>query len=61
MSEQRILDLLERAYHAGVFVEVLKMIKAKTSPTMIEKVIEKAIENQQRFDPFIDFDLFGSD
>jgi len=61
MSEQQILDLLERAYHAGIFVEVLKMIKAKTSLTMIEKIIEKAVENHQRFDPFIDLDLFGSD
>ena len=61
MTEKRMLDLLERAYHAGVFVEVLKMIKAKTSPTMIEKVIEKAIEHHHRFDPFADFDLFGSD
>ena len=61
MSETYILDLLERAYRAGVFLEVLKMIRAKTSPTMIEKVIEKAKENQEKFDPFIDFDLFGSD
>ncbi len=60
MPEHQILDLLERAFAAGCFTEVLKLIRAKTDPVLIEKVIEKS---QKRHDEF-DFDwdgIFGSD
>ena len=60
MSETQILDFLERAFNAGCFPEVLKMIKAKSSPTMIEKVLENREEKTKDF--LLDWDgLFGSD
>ncbi len=60
MTENKILDLLERAYEAGCFTEVLKMIRAKTSEVVIEKVIEKSKKRQENF--HLDWDsLFGSD
>ncbi len=60
MPEHQILDLLERAFKAGCFQEVLKLIRAKTDTVLIEKVISKS---QQRQDDF-DFDwngIFGAD
>ena len=60
MTESQILDLLERAYSAGCFTEVLKMIRAKSAVVLIEKVIEKSKEKQDDFD--FDWDgMFGSD
>jgi len=61
MSESKILDLLERAYQAGCFLEVLKMIRAQSTEVLIEKVIEKS---KQKRDEDFDFDwnqIFGSD
>lgn len=60
MSESQILDLLERAYSAGCFTEVLKMIRAKSSIVLIEKVIEKAKERMDN-DFGLDWDIFGTD
>ncbi len=60
MSESQILDLLERAYSAGCFTEVLKMIRAKSSIVVIEKVIEKAREKTIN-DFNFDWDIFGAD
>lgn len=60
MSESQILDLLERAYNAGCFSEVLKMIRAKSAIVLIEKVIQKSEEKQNDFD-FDWNDLFGGD
>lgn len=60
MPEAQILDLLERAFKAGCFTEVLKMIRAKTSIVMIEKVIEKAQEKMDNDFDF-DWDIFGCD
>jgi len=60
MPESQILDLLERAYVAGCFTEVLKMIRAKSSVVLIEKVIEKAKEKIDN-DFGFDWDIFGSD
>ena len=60
MTQNQLLDLLEKAHDAGCFKEVVKMIKAGTALVLIEKVIEKS---QKRTDDF-DFDwdgLFGSD
>ena len=58
MTEAQILDLLERAYSAGCFAEVLKMIRARTEIVLIEKIIEKSKERQEEFD--IDWnDMFG--
>ena len=60
MTQNQILDLLERAYDAGCFTEVLKMIRAKTSEVVIEKVIEKSKKRKEDFD--LDWEgLFGSD
>ena len=60
MPESQILDFLERAYNAGCFLEVLKMIRAKSLPIMIEKVIEKSEEKAKDFD--FNWDgIFGSD
>jgi hypothetical protein len=60
MTESQILDLLERAFQAGCFTEVLKMIKAKSSIVMIEKVIQKSKEKCDQFD--LDWgDIFGCD
>jgi hypothetical protein len=61
MSEQKLLDLVERAYAAGCFTEVVKMIKAKSSLVMIEKVIEKAKEKQEAEFGFDWDNLFGAD
>lgn len=60
ISSNQILDLLEKAYRAGCFEEVHKMIKADSSLVLIEKVIEKSKEKADRF-PFSFEDLFGSD
>lgn len=52
--------MLERAYKASCFLEVLKMIRAKTSEVVIEKVIQKTHQKQIARD--IDWsDLFGAD
>jgi len=60
MSESQILDFLDRAFQAGCFPEVLKMIRAGSTPVLIEKVIEKCTERARDFD--FDWDgLFGSD
>ena len=60
MPEHQILDLLERAYQAGCFKEVLKMIRTKSDPVLIEKVIVKSQKRQDNFD--LDWDgIFGSD
>ena len=60
MSESQILDFLERAFEAGCFPEVLKMIRAGSTPVLIEKVIEKSSERMKNFD--LDWgDIFGGD
>ena len=60
MTESQILDLLERAYNAGCFPEVLKLLRAKTALVLIEKVIEKSKEKLDN-NPFNWDDLFGAD
>jgi len=60
ITSSQILDLLERAYKAGCFEEVHKMIKADSSLVLIEKIIEKTQEKSDRF-PFMFDDIFGSD
>ena len=60
MTENKILDLLEKAYSAGCFTEVLKMIRAKSSVVLIETVIKKSKEKADTFD-FVWDDLFGTD
>ena len=60
INSNQILDLLERAYMAGCFEEVHKMIKTDSSLVLIEKVIEKSKERSDRF-PFKFDDLFGTD
>ena len=62
MSEEQILDYLERAFNAGCFPEVLKMIRAGSTSVLIEKVLEKSEEKAKDFADNFDWDgLFGSD
>lgn len=58
MPDMKVLDMLERAYNAGCFREVLKMIKAGTSEVIIEKIIQKF---QQKNDLFDWDNFFGCD
>jgi len=60
MTNNKILDLLERAFEAGCFKEVLKMIRANSSEVLIEKIIKKSKEKVDTFD-FDWSDLFGTD
>ena len=55
-----MLDMLERAFEAGCFKEVLKMIRANSSEVLIEKVIKKSRERADSFNFDWD-DLFGAD
>jgi len=60
LNQNQILDLLERAYNSGCFIEVHKMIKSSADIVLIEKVIEKSEEKADKF-PFNFDDLFGAD
>ena len=60
LNKYQILDLLDRAYQAGCFSEVHKMILADTDLVLIEKVIEKSQARADDF-PFNFDDLFGGD
>lgn len=60
LTKHQILDLLDRAYQAGCFQEVHKMILADTDIILIEKVIEKSQARANNF-PFNFDDLFGAD
>tara|TARA_B100000989_G_scaffold298297_1_gene286946 strand:- start:1023 stop:1211 length:189 start_codon:yes stop_codon:yes gene_type:complete len=62
MEKDKMLDLLDRAYRSGCFVEVLRLIRQGTEPKLIEVIIAKAEERAER-NPFpwdID-DIFGCD
>ena len=62
MDKDKMLDLLERAYQSGCFVEVLRLIRQSTEIKLIEVIIANA-EEKAKHDPFpwnID-DLFGCD
>jgi len=61
MTSSQIIDLLERAYEAGCFPEVVKMLKAGSDPTLIEQVIKTSLQKLQNGDPFNWDDLFGAD
>ena len=60
LTKHQILELLDRAYQAGCFQEVHKMILADTDLVVIEKVIEKSQAKTNNF-PFNFDDLFGAD
>ena len=60
LTNYQILDLLDRAYRAGCFPEVHKMILADTDIILIEKIIEKSQARADAF-PFNFDDLFGGD
>ncbi len=60
LTESQVLDLLERAFHAGCFQEVLKMIRSGSNLVLIEKVIEKSQERADSFSFNFD-DIFGTD
>ena len=60
LSSDQVLDLLENAFKAGCFEEVLKLIKAGSALVLIEKVIEKSQARADRF-PFDINDIFGAD
>ena len=59
MTQTQLLDILERAYNAGCFEEVLKLIRAGGDLVMIEKIIEKSSLK----DPLDGLwnDIFGTD
>ena len=60
MTQTQMLDVLERAYDAGCFKEVMKMIKGGSAIVLIEKVIEKSKKRHDEFN--LDWgDLFGAD
>ena len=60
MTESEILDILEKAYNAGCFPDVLKMVRAKSDKVMIEKVIKIAQKRKDDFD--LDWsNIFGGD
>ena len=60
MTESEILDILEKAYNAGCFPDVLKMVRAKSDKVMIEKVIKIAQKRKDDFD--LDWsNIFGAD
>jgi len=59
MQPAQILDILEKAFEAGCFPEVHKMIKAGSDIVLIEKIIKKSKERHDIFG--IDWDTFGSD
>ena len=62
MDKDKMLDLLDRAYQCGCFVEVLRLIRQGTEPKLIEVIITKAEEkaDQNPFPWNID-DIFGMD
>ena len=41
MTQDQVLDLLEKAFEAGCFKEVLKLIRSGSEEILIRKVIEK--------------------
>ena len=59
MTKEQAIDFLERAYNAGCFDEVLKLIRADSDPVMIDKVIEKS-KLKDALDGLW-MDIFGSD
>ena len=59
MTQAKILEILELAFKAGCFLEVLKMIRAGSELVLIELVIKKSKEKHDIFG--IDWDTFGSD
>jgi len=59
MTKEQILDALEKAFNAGCFEEVLKLIRAGSDPVIIEKVIEKSSLKNNLDDLWKD--IFGCD
>lgn len=59
MQQAQILEILEQAFEAGCFPEVVKMIKANSEMVLIEKVIKVSKEKHDAYN--IDWDTFGSD
>jgi len=41
MTQDQTLDILEKAFEAGCFKEVLKLIRSGSEEALIRKVIEK--------------------
>lgn len=59
MTQDQTLDILEKAFEAGCFKEVLKLIRSGSEEILIRKVIEKnkityKLDNLWQ-------DIFGSD
>ena len=59
MTQNQILDLVEKAFDAGCFKEVLKMIRAGSDVILINKVIEKSKLSNNIDDLWKD--IFGTD
>lgn len=60
MSQEEILEILERAYKWGCFPEVVKLIRQGSERVLIEVILEKAEEKYLR-NPFDWDDFFGGD
>lgn len=60
MTQDEILDYLDRAYKSGCFPEVLKMIRSGSEKVLVEVVIKKA-EERPILSDFDWKDIFGTD
>ena len=59
MTNIEVVDILEKAFNAGCFEEVAKLIKSGADIVLIEKVIEKA--NLRNNIDELWKDIFGTD
>jgi len=59
MTKDEILEYLERAFKAGCFPEVHKLIKSGSEKVLVQIVLEKA--EDRIVDDFDWSDLFGTD
>jgi hypothetical protein len=60
MSQDQILEYLERAHNFGCFEEVIKLIRQGSDSKLIEVILEKAEEKMNK-DLFSFDDIFGCD
>lgn len=60
MTQDELLDFLERAHEYGCFPEVLKLIRQGSEKVLIEVILEKAKERMEKF-PFDWDNFFGAD
>lgn len=61
MTQDELLDLLERAYEYGCFKEIAKLIRQGSDTKLIEVILQKAQERHDRLEDFNWDDFFGAD